>query len=167
MIVLRRATASDAQAVATCHVRSWQVGYRGLLADGYLAGLDPAERAARYTFDLRGPAHPATTLALDGDQLVGFVTIGPRRDTGDGGEVRALYVDPEAWGRGVGRALIAHARAELAARGHAEGTLFVLVGNLRAERFYAADGWRPDGVRRVAEIWGARLDEVQYRRCLG
>ena len=37
-------------AVARVHVRSWQVGYRGLLPDAYLDGLRAEERAERYNF---------------------------------------------------------------------------------------------------------------------
>ncbi len=165
-MLLRLATSADAHAVARVHIRSWQVGYRGLLAQGFLDGLDVADRARRYTFDDRGPGHQLTTVALDGDAVLGFVTIGPTRASGTGGEVRALYVDPDAWNRGIGKRLIAHARAELHAQGHVEATLFVLVGNERAARFYGADGWRPDGDKRVAEIWGVKLDEILYRRPL-
>ena len=48
---LRRARVGDEWAVAEVHVRSWQVGYRGLIADDHLDGLRPEDRAAHYTFD--------------------------------------------------------------------------------------------------------------------
>jgi hypothetical protein len=38
-------------AVAEVHVRSWQAGYRGLIAQDFLDGLRPAEWAGRYSFD--------------------------------------------------------------------------------------------------------------------
>jgi hypothetical protein len=47
---IRLAVPEDALAVARVHVRSWQVGYRGLLPDDYLGKLNAAERAKRYTF---------------------------------------------------------------------------------------------------------------------
>jgi len=28
------------------------------------------------------------------------------------------------------------------------------------------DGLRPDGARRVAEVWGTRVDEIRYQRAL-
>ena len=34
---------------------SWQVAYRGLLPSALLDGLDPAERAKRYSFATDGP----------------------------------------------------------------------------------------------------------------
>jgi GNAT superfamily N-acetyltransferase len=154
---LRPAVPADALAVERVHVRAWQVGYRGLLPAGYLDSLRAEDRSARYTF---GRADgPRTTVAVDGDELVGFATI-------HGDELCALHVAPEAWGRGVGRALIAQARADLAAAGAAEAHVWVLAGNARAERFYARDGWTTDGTRRSDIVWGAAVGEIAYRRRL-
>ena len=152
---LRPAVPADALAVARIHVRTWQVGYRGLLPAGYLEGLRAEDRAARYAF---GRADgPRTTVAVVGDELVGFATI-------HGAELCALHVDPDAWGRGVGSALIAQARADLSAAGVAEAQVWVLVGNARAERFYERGGWITDGARRSDTVWGATVEEIAYRR---
>ena len=78
--------------------------------------------------------------------IVGFATISDS-------ELCALHVDPDVWGTGVGRALIARARTELAAAGVAEAHLWLLVGNARAQRFYQRDGWTTDGTRRVETVW--------------
>jgi ribosomal protein S18 acetylase RimI-like enzyme len=168
-VTLRRAEPNDALAVAQVHVRSWQAGYRGLLPDDYLDGLIPEDRAARYTFGQLPPDRPATFVALDGDEVCGFVTTGPSRDddTRGLGEVLALYVDPPCWGRGAGQALMHDARARLAHAGFRDAQLWVLVGNERAERFYRADGWVPDGSRRRDQIYGVEVDEVRFRRSLG
>jgi ribosomal protein S18 acetylase RimI-like enzyme len=154
---LRPAVPADALAVARVHVRAWQIGYRGLLPAAYLDSLRAEDRAARYTFDRTDG--PRTTVAIDAGELVGFATI-------HGAELCALHVDPAAWGRGVGRALIAQARADLAAAGAAEAHVWVLVGNARAERFYQRDGWTADGARRSDTVWGAAVDELVYRRRL-
>jgi hypothetical protein len=69
----------DAAQVARVHVRSWQVAYRGLLPDEYLDSLRAEDRAAQYTFALLGPDRPATTVALEGDEIYGFATTGPAR----------------------------------------------------------------------------------------
>jgi len=167
---LRPAVPDDALAVARVHVRAWQVGYRGLLPAEYLDSLRAEDRTARYTF---GRADgPRTTVAIersetesgalrgiDRGELVGFATI-------HGAELCALHVDPAVWSRGVGRALIAQARADLAAAGVTEAHLWVLAGNTRAERFYQRDGWTTDGTRRSDTVWGAVVDEIAYRRRL-
>lgn len=63
-VLLRPARPEDADEVARLHVRSWQVGYRGLLPETFLAGLRPEQRASRYTFGSPDPGQPATILAL-------------------------------------------------------------------------------------------------------
>ena len=44
-MILRPAEPEDAMAVARVHVRSWQMGYKDLLPQDYLASLQPEERA--------------------------------------------------------------------------------------------------------------------------
>ena len=78
-------------------------------------------------------------------------------------ELCALHVDPDVWGGGIGRALIARARAELAASGVVEAHLWLLAGNARAQRFYERDGWATDGARRTDIVWGITVDEIEYR----
>jgi GNAT superfamily N-acetyltransferase len=178
---LRTALPTDALAVAQLHVRAWQAGYRGLLPDGYLDGLRAEDRAARYTF---GRADgPRTTLAITGGAaggaisgiaggtaggiaggiaggtIVGFATIHQA-------ELAALHVDPDAWRQGVGSALIARARVDLAAAGVTEAHLWLLAGNTRAQQFYERDGWTTNGTRRIDTVWGVEVDELEYRRRL-
>src|ERR1041385_7572487 len=102
---IRPAIPEDALAVARVHVRSWQVGYRDLLPAAYLAGLRPEDRAARYTFGSANPELPATQLAVDGGDVLGFATTGlPSSDDVPGArELVALYVDPDHWRRGTGK----------------------------------------------------------------
>jgi ribosomal protein S18 acetylase RimI-like enzyme len=167
VLTLRSATPDDALAVATVHVRAWQEGYRGLVADDYLAALKPEHRAARYDLGASDPARPSTTVAVRDGVVCGFATIGPCREaSAQTGELFALHVDPSAWGTGAGRALIANARARLRARGFTEAVLWVLVGNERAQRFYRIDGWLPDDCERMVEIWGTRINDVRFRRDL-
>jgi GNAT superfamily N-acetyltransferase len=166
-VQIRLATPNDAGAVARVHVRAWQVAYRGLLPDAYLDGLRPEERAARYTFNGQDPNRPTTIVAAREGVILGFATVGRARDkTRAGGELMALNVDPPCWNRGVGRALIAAAREHLVQSSHREAELWVLDGNERAYRFYAADGWSPDGGKRTETVWGVRLTDLRYTRRL-
>ena len=163
---LRPAVPGDELAVARIHVRAWQVGYRGLLPDGYLGGLRAEDRAARYTFARTDPGRPQTIVAVRGDAVLGFATTGPAGGAGGAGELLALHVEPDRWRGGVGRALIAAARDRLVAGGFAEAVLWLLDGNERAARFYEADGWAFDGTDRTDEVWGITVRERRYRRVL-
>jgi GNAT superfamily N-acetyltransferase len=168
VLLLRPARPEDAAEVAGVHVRSWQVAYRGLLSDVYLESLRPEDRAARYTFGTADPSMPSTIVATEEDVIRGFVTTGPcgDADVPAAGEVLALYVDPDAWGLGVGRRLMGEARTQLSRRHFTEAVLWVLVGNDRAERFYRADGWVAGQDVRSQEVWGVLVDEVRFRRRL-
>jgi len=165
MLTVRQAVPGDAMDVAVVHVRSWQVGYRGLVPDEVLNRMRPEDRVARYDFDPERGDGVLTLVAVDGDAVHGFATIGTSR-TEMIGEVWALYVDPDHWRLGVGRLLIVEARARLVRRGFDQAILWVMAGNERAERFYRADGWWPDGGRKRDKHWGVLVDELRYRRAL-
>jgi len=163
---LREAQPADAGEVAAVHVRSWQVGYQALLPAAYLDTLQPHDRARHYTFGDPDPLQPATIVAVEGDTICGFATTGPSRQDGDIGELLALYVDPDRWGLGIGRSLLTDARARMAQRGFQHAILWVLVGNVRAERFYRIDGWTPNGAHRHDTVWSLMVDEIGYGRSL-
>jgi GNAT superfamily N-acetyltransferase len=68
-----------------------------------------------------------------------------------GGSVWALFVAPEAEGKGVGRAL--HARLLEAAAGHGLGRLVLSTApGTRAERFYTEAGWSRTGLTKDGEV---------------
>jgi GNAT superfamily N-acetyltransferase len=165
-VLLRPAKPDDAIAVARVHVRSWQAAYRTLLPDEYLDQLRPEDRAQKYDFASLDPLKPQTIVAVDEGLIRGFATTAPSRDPdlANHGELCALYVDPEQWGRGTGVALVSAARARLFELGFRNALLWVLMGNVRAERFYQGDMWAPDGRRRTDSVWGVTVDEVRYQR---
>jgi ribosomal protein S18 acetylase RimI-like enzyme len=163
-IGIRPARPGDEAGVAAVHIRGWQVGYRGLLPDEGLDQLDPVARSRRYSFDT---ADPQTFVAVIDAVIAGFVTVGSARGTDrHEAELYAIYVDPEHWGQGVGRALIAAGRGRLAEQGFTEVRLWILAGNERAERFYRADGWMPDGEVKADWIFGQEVEEVRFVRRL-
>ena len=167
-MLLRPAEPADALAVARVHVRSWQAAYRSLLPDDYLNQLRPEDRAPKYNFGGTDPAQPYTIVATVAEVIHGFATTAPARDLDvpGYGELFALYVDPDHWGRGIGVALVSAARARLVDQGFRDAVLWMLAGNIRAERFYRADHWTPDGNRRTDEVWAVKVNELRYRRDL-
>jgi ribosomal protein S18 acetylase RimI-like enzyme len=167
-MLLRPEEPDDAIAVARVHVRSWQAAYRTLLPDDYLDQLRPEDRAQKYDFASLDPRKPRTIVATEEGLIHGFATTAPSRDADlpDHGELCALYVDPEQWGRGIGMALVSAACASIFGLGFRNAVLWVLAGNVRADGFYRIDQWVPDGLRRTDSVWGVTVDEVRYRRGL-
>jgi GNAT superfamily N-acetyltransferase len=165
MTQVRAAVPADAHDVARVHVRSWQLAYRGLIAQEYLDGLEPEAWASRYTFGRVGLRMPSTLVAVDGSAIRGLATTGLCRDNDfpNFGELMAIYVDPAHVRTGVGRLLMGAARERLRLVGVAGALLWVLDGNLRARRFYERDGWRCDGNCRTATFGNLAVEVVRYR----
>jgi GNAT superfamily N-acetyltransferase len=162
---IRSARPEDALAVARVHVSSWQKGYRGLLPDAYLDSLQPEERAPRYDFANTDPHAFQTIVGVEDGEVIGFATTCPARDPelAGLGELAAFYVDPRAWGRGVGQALMAASRVRLSNLGFQRACLWLLDGNVRADRFYRRDGWAPDGHKRTDTVWAITVNEARYQ----
>jgi GNAT superfamily N-acetyltransferase len=166
VVTVRRATVQDAPAIGRVHVRAWQAAYRGQMPDDYLDGLQPEERAASWERGLREHDRDPVMVAEDNGQVIGFALVGPAQDPEGAGQLFAINVDPDHWGTGAGRALLAAAQAHLVRVGYTEAVLWVLPGNSRARRFYEVAGWADDGAQRTGEAWGVEFTEVRYRRRL-
>lgn len=169
---IRPATLADTDGLGLAHVRSWQSAYRGKMPQDYLDGLDPAVRAETWRRILAEtePSRGGVLAAVADGGITGFASFGPSRDHDTDprrtGEVFAIYVDPDAWGTGTGRRLIASAAAELARLGYTDAILWVLDTNDRARRFYALAGWTEDGARKTDASRGFAITEVRYRKML-
>jgi len=113
-----------------------------------LSGDDGAGSGPARPDDPAGKGPSATWVAIDDRRrVIGFADVGPSRDTnavGRIGEVRAIYVLEEHWGRGVGHALLERSLAWLRRLQYPTASLWVLEGNDRARRFMSvtAGGWR-------------------------
>jgi ribosomal protein S18 acetylase RimI-like enzyme len=167
VVTVRHARVQDAPAIGRVHVHAWQAAYRGQMPDDYLDGLRPEERAASWARGLRRePDRDAMLVAEDNGHLVGFALVGPAQDPVGAGQLYAINVDPDHWGKGAGRALLAAAQAELVRLGYTEAVLWVLPGNARARRFYELAGWADDAAQRTGEAWGVEFTEMRYRRRL-
>jgi ribosomal protein S18 acetylase RimI-like enzyme len=165
-VEIRRATVDDAAAAAGIHHRGWLWGYRGLIPDEVLAQLDLPEREARWRELLSDRKREAREwVAVRGGRVVGFVNAGPPLDPfaePGTGEVYAIYLEEDAAGLGIGRALLDAAVADLWARGFDLATLWVLETNDRARGFYEHMGWTTDGAAKTADLHGFTLHEVRY-----
>ena len=93
---------------------------------------------------------------------IGVVLTGPDPAQPELGHLARLYVDPDHWGRGVGRGLYAAALDQLHRDGFPAATLWTLEANERARSWYERLGWRVTGARKpVYEPAG--IEDLQYR----
>jgi ribosomal protein S18 acetylase RimI-like enzyme len=117
-----------------------------------------AERLAARMLD----PNTRVTVAVDGQGTpVGFSTFRPGEQPGRG-HISNLFVDPDHWGRGIGRGLLARAEAEMRERGWSVGELSTQALNARARRLYERAGWRDTGGRHPHDEDG--LEMAEYER---
>lgn len=158
--MIRPGTSADAEAVARVHVDTWQAAYAHTLPREQLAALSIEEAVERSRH------WPPTFVAERDGEILGFVSVGSGRDPGTDGELFAIYVHPQYWGTGAGRALIEAGEEELRRLGHQDAILWVLDDNPRARRFYELAGWSFDDDAREIHIFGFDVAEVRYSKRL-
>jgi GNAT superfamily N-acetyltransferase len=152
-------------------VRSWQCAYAHIFPADALGGLAATvgDRTERWRSGLTSPRPGLHAVVAElAGRVVGFSHFGPAREGPEGcGELYMIYVEPEAWSRGTGQALMARTLEQLAGDGYAESILWVLEDNPRTRRFYELAGWHADGEAKDEEWLGTRVREIRYRAALG
>ncbi len=161
---VRPGALADAEAILAVQAASWRATYAGLLPERLFprAG-DPGHLAFWRRVLMDGDT--VTRVAVDpAGEVVGFVSAGGRRDAAlpADGEIYALYLQPAARGRGLGRLLFHRAAAVLRARGARGLGLWVLAANAPARAFYAHLGGVAE-CRRDGREDGVTFAEVAYR----
>lgn len=169
-VTIRPARVEDADAVGEVHVRAWRSAYRGVLPDAYLDGLRPEDHAGRWRDHLQAPSSDARLfVVVENLGVVGFAAVGAALDqdvSSDVGQLYAMNLDPNVWGRGLGRTLLDFATVRLELAGFAEAVLWVVPDNRRARRLYESEGWRDDARERDEEVFGVVVPQMRYRRLL-
>jgi GNAT superfamily N-acetyltransferase len=165
---VREATLGDVPALARVQVASWRQAYRGLMPEPVIEAQTEERRRVLWQRVLGAGQH-GMLVAERAGQVIGFGQLVPSRDpeAGNTGEVAAIYVDPEHWRSGAGRALLTANIAVARQRGYRALTLWVLESNAAARRFYERMGLAPDGETKNERRAGGRLFEVRYRMQLG
>jgi ribosomal protein S18 acetylase RimI-like enzyme len=162
---IAHAVIEDANDIAAVQVRSWQAAYADIFEPAWLAALSVETRSKRWR-DLIAANESHTAVSNHDGLLTGFISFGKCRDEAaapDRGEIFALYVTPEVWGHGCGRALLSHAVTQLRADGFTSTSLWVLTANQRAISFYEALGFeRVAGSEKAFELGGRRVEEVAF-----
>ena len=167
---IRPAIEADAEAITGVHIASMQEAYQSLFRREALAQIDTHDRTQRWREHL-ARATSVTVLAEADGHLVGFADFGACRDEdvspGAVGELLAMYVRPDAWGRSVGRALMWETLERLQSDGFAEVVLWVIEENQRALDFYRRFGFIRDGSVRHRTMYGTETTVVRLHRRAG
>ena len=147
-------TPEEIEGKSIVHWHTWREAYDDLL---------PAEFHETMTLDrcrFFSQKYPENTLiAMDGKKVVGFISYGNYRDeTIQAGEIIALYVLKDYYGKGVSEQLM-HT-AFVALDYFSEIYLWVLKENKRAIAFYQKMGFTFDGQEKILKL-GKHVKELR------
>ena len=139
-------TPEEIEGKSLVHWQTWREAYDDLL---------PSDFQETMTLDrcrFFSQKYPENTLiAMDGKKVVGFISYGNfRGETIQAGEIIALYVLKDYYGKGVSKQLM-HA-AFVALDQFSEIYLWVLKDNKRAIAFYQKMGFTFDGQEQILEL---------------
>ena len=142
-------TDDEIRGKAYVHWKSWHEAYPGLVDQGYLDAmtLEKCEKMAYSWPD-------NLIVAKDNGRVIGFVGYGDRGDEAPNtGEIFALYVLSEYYGKGVAQQLMEAGLKQL--ENYSKICLWVLKENRRAILFYQKCGFVHGGEELVSPRIGA------------
>ena len=146
IIIKTMETPEEIEGKSLVHWQTWREAYDDLL---------PADFQETMTLEkcrFFSQKYPENTLiAMDGKKVVGFISYGNYRDeTIQAGEIIALYVLKDYYGKGVSKQLM-HA-AFVALDQFSEIYLWILKDNKRAIAFYQKMGFTFDDQEQILKL---------------
>jgi GNAT superfamily N-acetyltransferase len=139
------------------------------MPDEYLDGLQAQDRIEMWRSRISRSDVPPVLVAVVADEVVGFAVFGAEESPEPApscGELYAMNLDPDHWGRGIGRVLLRHVTEALTALGYEQAVLWVVPENERARALYDSEGWVADGGVSTEEIFGVTVTDIRYRKRL-
>ena len=157
VVIKSMETPEEIESKSLVHWKAWREAYDDLL---------PAEFQETITLErcrFFSQKYPENTLiAIDGMKVVGFISYGNYRDeTLQAGEIIALYVLKDYYGKGIAQKLMKEALSTL--EQFSEIFLWVLNENKRAIAFYQKMGFTFDGQEKILDL-GKPITEIRMVR---
>ncbi len=164
MIQYRIAKPSDVKSIAHLHAQSWSENYRGNFNDAFLDGPVFEERLKVWedrfkTIDLSRHI----ILAVNENQLCGFVCLFLDQDPNWGSLIDNLHVSKDFKGLGIGKTLTDKAKSYIQKHSKTKQYhLFVLTDNKNAIAFYKRIGGQIQGSEIYDNPDGARSEVYRF-----
>lgn len=152
MVQIRRAKIGDEKALARIQTESWRAAFAGIVPAELLAQCTSLERAgkmyARLLSERRGNGY---ILELDGKaHCIAWWDTAKSEDMPGAAELRCIHSLPDNWRRGYGSRMMERVLADVKAAGYTKILLWVFTDNVRAIRFYEAQGFTFGGRKQPA-----------------
>ncbi|MBL4588668.1 MAG: GNAT family N-acetyltransferase [Alphaproteobacteria bacterium] len=168
-LLIAPASEEEVAILAVLHVEGWHSAYAGAVDQDFLNSMSVHEREIGWEKWLSNPDINAA-IAYVQDHPVGFVsyskvetmppgqsTIRPQYTS----EILAIYILPDYWKQGVGKALMSYAAEKLKDNRQSGVCLWVLDKNKNACSFYEKMGGQRIG-KHMIEIGPSKVKEVCY-----
>jgi len=164
-ITIRRILPENAREYALLADACWKSAYTGIMPEEFLRSREEEkfeQRVENYRQALGG-SECDFYFAEYSERNVGLLGIRKSRDEDkpDAGEIMAIYLIEEFWGKGFGKELLKLALDALKSMGHSEIILWTLEENDRGRRFYERNGFVLDGAKKEMEF-GKTLICLRY-----
>ena len=139
VVIQKMETEDEINGKAYVHWKAWHEAYPGLVSQDYLDRLT-LEKCA----EMAHSWPDGILVAKEQGRVIGFAGYGNRGEEAPGtGEIFAMYVLSEYYGKGIGQHLMDAALEKL--KGCRQICLWVLKKNKRAIRFYEKNGFCANG----------------------
>jgi len=164
-IEIRKVLPEDSEKYVQTHIDCWKAAYRDIIPDEFLDNmqnqLEQRTESVRQT--LQDPGDRCFYCAQIDENIVGRLIFGKDQEESnpDIGEIHAIYLLEEYWGKGYGTQMLDYALTELKNAGYREIHIWVLEKNHRARRFYEKHGFRLDEAKKDVEV-GKVLTTIRY-----
>lgn len=153
---------SDCDSVAEIHVKAWQKVYPGIMPQDFLDKLDVAKRAEAWRSGMEKDSSLIRLVLVENHRVIGFC-VGLHNRTPQlvpeaVGEIWAIYLHPDHWGRGRGSLLLKAFQERL----QASFCIWVARDNKLGHRFYQKSGGKLLAAIKDEDIAGAKIPHQVY-----
>lgn len=151
-IHIRRAESGDEACLAHVQTESWKAAFAGIVPAELLTQCTSIERAEKMVRAASRQAAWKRLYSGAGRQAPLRRMVGRRARRGYAGaaELRCIHSLPENWRRGCGSRMMERVLADVKAAGYTKILLWAFTDNVRAIRFYEAQGFTFGGRKQPA-----------------
>lgn len=128
---------------------AWRSAFRGILPDAVIEQYTQAESCKAMFRQILSSGIGTMYLAERNSRPMGLLYW--FSESREDARIEALLTIPDAWGKGIGAALIEKALADAKAAGHATIHVWPFAENHRARRFYEKWGFAATGKSRSSD----------------
>jgi GNAT superfamily N-acetyltransferase len=164
-IIIRKALPEDAYEYTLCHISCWRSAFRAIIPNEVFNNMSAEieQRVQRCKQALIDPVDVEFYCVMYTEKMIGRLIIGKSRDENKpkAGEIQAIYLIEEFWGKGYGKEMLNFALTRLKSMGYNEVILWVLEENHRGRTFYEKHNFICDGAKKEMEL-GKMLTCLRY-----